>query len=275
VAIPAFGNLEFELNQRPVGAWVARSGASLRWREAVTADGSVSVETNASAARNTALGATEYNRTWLSVSAGPRIGYALPFAGRLRPGRLGADIGVERRRRGGSGYATNLWGGLALDQVIDADWRVGVVPRIWTTWHDGQPGGVDPVGRSLALSVSRRAGPGWLTLSGTLARETAGRSSQNWCSRGLNLTYAADVGEDWSGSVRVGLSAARFDETDAAFLRRRADRTRSVGLTLAHRTVSWEGYQPVLMLDWSRTDSAIALYDRKLLSFRVGLRRLF
>ena len=81
--------------------------------------------------------------------------------------------------------------------------------------------------------------------------------------------------EDWSGSVRLGLNTARFDETDAAFLRRREDRTWSASLTLAHRKVSWEGYQPVLMLDGSRTDSTIPLFDRKLLSFRVGLRRLF
>ena len=131
------------------------------------------------------------------------------------------------------------------------------------------------MGWSLALSVSRRAGPGWLTLGGTLARETMDLSSLNWRSRGLSLEYAADIGEDWGGSVRLGLSGARFDEADAAFLTRREDRTRSAGLTLAHRKVSWQGYQPILMLDWSRTDSTIPLYDRKLLSFRVGLRRLF
>ena len=129
------------------------------------------------------------------------------------------------------------------EQVLDADWRVGVVPRIWTTYHDDQPGEVDPVGRSPDLSVSRRAGPGWLTLGGTLARETADRSSLDWQSRGLSLTYAADVGEDWSGSVRLGLSTARFDEADAIFLKPREDRTRSIGLRLSHRKLSWEGYQ--------------------------------
>ena len=108
LTIPALGNLEFELDQRPVGAWVARTGASLRWREALTDDGRVSVETNASAARNTAIGATEHNRTWLGLSAGPRLGYAVPFAGRRRPGRLAADVGVERRWQGGDGYAANL-----------------------------------------------------------------------------------------------------------------------------------------------------------------------
>ena len=49
----------------------------------------------------------------------------------------------------------------------------------------------------------------------------------------------------------------------------------SLGLTLSHQRVSWEGYQPVLMFDRSRTDSNVPLYDRKLLSFRLGLRTLF
>ena len=275
VTIPAFGNLQFELDERPVGAWVARTGAKLRWRRPVTDDGRMLVETTASAARNTALGASEYNRTWLTLSGGPRIGYAVPFAGRPRPGRLAADVGVERRWRGGDGYATNLWAGLGLDQALDAEWRAGVAPRLWITRHDSEPGEVDPTGRSLRLSVSRRAGPGWLTLGGTLARESAERRSVNWRSRGLSVEYAAEVAENWSGSVRLGLSAARFDETDAVFLTRREDRTRSASLTLSHRKLSWEGYQPVLMVDWSRTDSNVALYDRKLLSFRLGLRRLF
>ena len=152
---------------------------------------------------------------------------------------------------------------------------LGVAPGLWITRHDDQPGEVDPVGRSLALSVSRRAGPGWLTAGGTLSRETADRSSLDWRSRGLSLAYAADIGEDWSGSLRLGLSTARFDETDATFLKRREDRTRNAGLTLSHRKVSWEGYQPVLMLDWAQTESTISLNDRRLIQFRLGLNRLF
>ena len=275
VAIPAFGNLVFDLEERPVGAWVARTGATLRWRRPVTDDGRVLFEATASATRNTAIGASAHSRTWLSVAAGPRIGYAAPIAGRLLPGRLAVDLGLERRFRDGSGYATNLWTGLALDQALDEDWRGGITPRVWTTYNDGQPGEVDPLGRSLGLFVSHRVGPGWLSLSGTLARETADQSSLNWRSGGLSVTYAADVGEDWSGSVRLGASTARFDEADAIFLTRREDRTRSAGLSLSHREVSWNGYQPVLMFDWSRTDSNVPLYDRTVTSVRVGLNRLF
>lgn len=277
VQIPAFGNLAFELDRRPVGAWVARTGVSVRWREPVGESGRWSIEARAAAARNTAIGANEYDRTWLNLSVGPRFGYAVSIAGRPRPGWLGADVGLERRWQGEGGYAsaTNWWGGLRLDQVLNADWRVGMVPRVWVPRYDGQPGEADPLGGSVDLSVSRRAGPGWLTLGGTLGRERADLRSLRWRSRGLSVDYAADVGEDWSGSLRLGLSDVRFDEADAAFLVRREDVTRSVGLSLSHRRLAWEGYQPVLMLDWSRTDSTIALYDRKVLMVRVGLHRLF
>ena len=45
VTIPAFGNLVFDVDQRPVGARVARTGANLCWRQAVEEDGLVLVET--------------------------------------------------------------------------------------------------------------------------------------------------------------------------------------------------------------------------------------
>ena len=66
VAIPAFGNLVFDLEERPVGAWVARTGAKLRWRRPVTDDGRVLFEATASATRNTAIGASAHSRTWLT-----------------------------------------------------------------------------------------------------------------------------------------------------------------------------------------------------------------
>ena len=143
MAISAFVNLEFTLDDRSVGAWVARTGAS------------------------------EHDRTWFNLSAGPCLSNAVPFAGPLRSGQLAPDIGVERCWWSGSGCATNLWVGLALDRVQDPGWRAGIVPRIWRTRHDGQPCDVNRVGGSLALSVSGRAalgkvGPGWLTAGATL-----------------------------------------------------------------------------------------------------------
>ena len=275
VQIPAFGNLEFKLDEQPVRAWVARTGAKLRWREPVTEDGRLLVETNVSAARNTAVGASEHNRTWLSLSTGPRLGYAVTLAGRPRPGRVGADVGVERRLRGGNGYATGVWGGLSLEQSINANWHAGVFPRVWTTRYDGQGSDTDSMGGSLGAYLSRSFGPGWLTLDGTLARETAKLRGLRWSSRGLGLRYAVNLGENMSGSLRLGLSAARFDEEDAVFLARREDQTRTAGMTLSHRKLSWEGYLPVLTLEWSRTDSSIPLYDRNSRTVRIGLRRLF
>ena len=154
------------------------------------------------------------------------------------------------------------------------------MPGIWATRYDNRFGRSQSRGRVAALSVLRRTapgalGPGWLTAGATLARERPAAAGLRWRSRGLSLSYAVNVGEDWSGSVRLGLSEARFEKADAAFLVRRQDRTRSLGLTLSHRRVAWEGYQPVLTLDGSRTDSTIPLYDRTLLQVRVGLHRLF
>ncbi|MYG00230.1 DUF560 domain-containing protein [Candidatus Poribacteria bacterium] len=156
---------------------------------------------------------------------------------------------------------------------MNGDWRMGAVPRIWTTCHDHQPDGIDPAGRSLALSVSRRVPPGslgsgWLTAGATFARETADQSSQDWRSQGLSLEYATQVGENWSGSVRLGRNEIRFDEQDAAFLVRCKDVTRNLGLTLSHRRVSREDYQPILMLDWSRTESCSRSSSASTDSFR-------
>ena len=125
VTFPAFGNLEFALDEQPVSAWVARTGAKLRWRKPMTEDGRVIVETHASLARNTAMGKSEYkqyNRTWLSVSAGSadrvcvgdrrtlparpvqrRCGGGAPLAG--RPGIRHEPVG---RVRGGPGNKRGL-----------------------------------------------------------------------------------------------------------------------------------------------------------------------
>ncbi len=119
-------------------------GTKLCSREAVAEDGRVLVEKTASTARNTAIGANEYNWTWLPLSIGPRIGYAVPFVGRDQP----ADLGVERRWRGGDGYASNLWTKLGLDQALDVGWSLALHPAIWVTRHGGQSSEVGPTHRS-------------------------------------------------------------------------------------------------------------------------------
>ena len=272
VAIPAFGGLRFTLDQKPVRAWVARAGARLRWREPVGER--TSLETKASLARNTALRASEHNRTWAGLSTGPRLHYALDVGGRSRPGLFGADLGVERRWRGGEDYAKGLWAGLGLEQAVARDWRVGAFPRVWTTRYD-RARDAKPWGRSLGVYASRRTGPGWLTAGAKAARETAKERALRWRSREASLRYTADVGRDWHVSARAALARTRFDAEEWLFRTRREDRTVEAGLTLSHRALAWEGYLPELILDWSRTRSTIPLYDRTARTLRVGVRRLF
>ena len=275
VAIPAFGGLRFTLDQQPVSAWVVRTGARLRWREAVADDGRVYLETHVSAARNTAIGASEYNRTWAGLSTGPRLGYAVEIAGRPRPGLLSANLGIQRNWRGGEGYTSGLWAGIGVEQTIDRDWRVGGFPRVWTTRYDEGTDAAEPRGRSLDLYVARRIGDGWLTAGGKVSRETPERRDLRWRSRAVSLRYATSIGRDWSLSAGAGLTRTTFDAVAPLFLTRRDDRTRNIGITASHRRLAWEGYLPELTLNWSRTESSISLYDREVRTLRLGLRRLF
>ena len=275
VAIPAFGDLRFTLDQRPVSAWVARTGARLRWREPLTGEGRLYLESHAFAARNTAVGKSDYNRTWAGLSAGPRLRYAAEIAGRNRPGLLLADFGVERRWRGGEPYARGLWVGLGVEQTIDRDWRAGVFPRLWTTRFDEESDAADPSGRSLDLYVARRIGGGWLTFGVKLSRESPDRPDLRWTSRALSLRYAATIGRDWSVAARAGLTRTSFDEVTPLFLEQRKDRTPELGITASHRQFAWEGYLPELTLSWSRAYSSIPLYEREVRTLRFGMRRLF
>ena len=276
VEVPLFGTrLPFRLNERPVGAWVWRTGVRARWRRPLTESRQTYIETQGSVARNSALGASEHNRTWASLSAGPRLGYTVRIAGRERPGQIRADLGAERRWRGGDPYASSLWARLGAEQAITGDWRIGGSLRLWITRYDGESGDLNPDGRSLGLHVGRRIGPGWLTVGGTLSREEARSRSRRWTSHGAWLAYAAEFGRDWRVSARSRLAETTFGAADPVFLVRREDRTRGLDLTVSHRSLAWEGYLPEVTLSWSRTESAIELYDSELRSVRVGLRRLF
>ena len=272
VAIPAFGGLRLTLDRQPVRAWVVRTGARLRWREPLGER--ASLVTDASLARNTAVGESAHNRTWAGLSTGPRLHYALDVGGRRRPGLLGARLGVERRWRGGEGYAKGLWAGFGPEQAVARGWRLGAFLRAWTTRYD-RASDARPWGRSLALHASRRAGPGWLTAGAKAARETAESRALRWRSREGSLRYAADVGRDWRVSARAALARTRFDAEEWLFRTRREDRTTETELTLSHRALAWEGYLPELILGWSRTRSSIPLYDRTARTARIGVRRLF
>ena len=271
VAIPDFGGLRFTLGQRPVRAWVARTGLRIRWREPVAAGKGAYFETHASVARNTARGASEHNRTWASVSTGPRLPYAL----RRRPGLARADFGVERRWRGGEGYETALWLGLGLDQTLARDWRAGSFSQVWVTRHDRGAGLGAPPGRSLGLYVARRLGPGWLTASTRASRQRSKIPTAAWRSHEAAVRFAADLGRNVTFSTQARLTRTRFDGEDRLFRTKRKDRTRGLDLTVSHRKLVWKGYLPELTLSLSRTGSSVALYDRDLWTVRLGLRRLF
>ncbi len=276
VEVPVFGvPLSFTLNEQPVSAWVARTGVQARWRHALDERRRTTLETRASLARNTALGASEHNRTWARASFGPRFRFSTELAGRPRPGMVLADVGAERRWRGGDGYATSLWTGLGVRQTFTRSWNAGVFTRLWTTRYEGEDADVDPVGRSVAVKVRRGIGPGWLTVGGTLARETPKIRRLRWTSRALSFAYAADLGRGWNLSLRGSLSGTRFDGEHRLFGVRRDDRSHGASLTVSHRSLSWEGYLPEFTVSWRRTASNIPVYDRKLLSMRVALRRLF
>ena len=273
VEVPRFGGLDFTVDERPVRAWVARKGASLRWRHPVT--GRTSIETRASVARNTALNASAYNRTWVNASIGPRMRYALRIAGWRRPGTARADVGIERRWRGGEPYAVSLWGGLGLEQTVNGTWRLGLFTRYWSTRHDEGSKDRDPPGRRHGLYLTRRLGPGDLTAGGAFSRETPARRGLRWTSREAWLGYTAGIGRDVRLSVRIHGAETSFGDVHPLFGKRRRDRTRNARLTISDRSITWRGYLPELTLDWTQTQSNVPLYERQGRTLRIGLRRLF
>ena len=275
VEIPAFGGLRFTLDQRPVRAWVARTGVRFRWSRPVSGNGNASFETRGSATRDTVIGASEYNRTYASVSAGPRVHFASRIGDRPRPGLFRADLGVERRWRGGGGYATGVWSGFVLEQTFSRNWHVGISPQVWVTRYDVGAEDDRPWGRSFGLYFSRRIGTGWLTATSKVSRETPDWATLRWASREVSLRFARDIGQDWNVTVRGGLAKTQFEGEDPLFGRRREDRTYRIGVTTSYRVLRWGGYLPELTLNWSRTSSSIPLYDRERFIFQLGLRRLF
>ena len=276
VDVPVFGRiLTFTLNEQPVSAWVARTGLRARWRKPIDENRRFSVVTLGSVARNTALGASEHNRTWARASFGPRLRYSVALAGRPRFGMVLADLGAERRFRDGEGYATSLWTGFGARQPIADDWNAEAYSRLWTTHYDGHDGDSDPVGRSLDVRLSHGIGPGWLTVGGKFSREKSTIRHQRWTSRTATVAYAANIGKGLKLSLRANLAQTDFDHEHPVFRIPREDRILGAGLHVSHRSLSWRGYLPELSLSWRRTTSNLPLFERKLLTLQVGLRRLF
>ena len=275
VDVPIFGTtLPFTLNERPQAAWVARTGANLRWRKPVSPRADIQVSSSVS--RNTAIGHSEFNRDTVSVSAGPRIRYFLVGEGR-RPlfGQVSVDLGVQKQYRGGDGYSHTGWVGVGIDQAVAADWRVGAHARRWITGYNDADAHVEPVGMSLYLGVSHRVGPGWLTVGGRMSQETPRRENRRWKAREAIVSYGATFWRDFNVSARASLGDREYDGKEAIVQEQRKDDTYGVDVRLSHRALALEGFLPELNLGWSRTSSSIVLYDRTVRTARLGMRRLF
>ena len=274
VDIPVFGTtLPFTLDERPQAAWVARTGVNLRWRKPVSPQTHLEVRTAAS--RDTAIGEPDSNRTHVSVSVGPRIRYFLGGAGR-RPlfGQVNADLGAQRHWRGGDGYSTVGWLGLGVDQAISPNWRIGAQASYWKTAYDEGANAIEPTGLSYYASVSRRIGPGWLTVGGKMSREMTKRENRRWKGREATVSYGATFWRDLSVSARATVGDREYEGMEVV-QKRRSDDTYAVDVKLSHRALAIEGFLPVLNLGWSRTASNVVLYDRTARTARIGMRRLF
>ena len=276
VEIPVFGTrLPFRLNERPQAAWVARTGANLRWRKPVSPR--AHVEVTSAVARNSAIGHSEYDRDTASLSVGPRIRYFVGGAGQ-RPlfGQVNIDVGVRKQWHGGDGHSHTGWVGLGVDQAVAPDWRVGAYVSRWVTgYNEDGAAAIEPTGQSLYLGVSRRVGPGWLTLGGRMSGEHTKRENRRWAGREGSLSYRASLWRDLSVSARASLGDREYEGKEALVQEQRKDDTYGLDLTLSHRAVSFEGFLPELILAWSKTASSIVLYDRTTRTARLGMRRLF
>ena len=276
VEIPVFGTrLPFRLNERPQAAWVARTGVNVRWRKPVSPR--AHVEVTSAVARNSAIGHSEYDRDTASLSVGPRIRYFVGGAGQ-RPlfGQVNIDIGVRKQWHGGDGHSHTGWVGLGVDQSLAPDWRLGAYVSRWVTgYNEDDAAAIEPTGQSLYLGVSRRVGPGWLTLGGRFSGEHTKRENRRWAGREGSLSYRASLWRDLSVSARASLGDREYEGKEALVQEQRKDDTYGLDLTLSHRAVSFEGFLPELILAWSKTASSIVLYDRTTRTARLGMRRLF
>ena len=275
VEVPIFGGLEFELDEQAVAAWVARTGLNLRWRHTPLLGGRAFFETRGGIARNTAINADEHNRTWLSVSSGPRWRYAMTLAGERRPGMVRAGIGGERRWRGGAGYAVSGWARLGLEQALNDRWSAGASARVWETRYDRLDQDLDPFGQSVQLNLIRRIGLGYLQAGARVAQEITDRQNLRWQGWGTSLDYATVLGQNWNLKAQGYIDERYYEGTYALFRESRRDRTYLASLTVSNRAIALAGYLPEVTVGWTQTDSTIPLYDRKNRILMLGLRRLF
>ena len=276
VEIPLLGGLRFTVNEKPVKAWVLRTGAHLLHRMPLREDGSLRLNTRLGLARNTARNAKAHNRTWLNLSTGPQWFYLVDFADYKLPGFAGADIGYEKRWWGGDPYSGSAWVRLSARQSLPGNWALGGYVRYWDTQYSEEGSSrLEPEGQALNLYAERTFRNARVTASWTVSTEHPDQLSQRWKSHQGMLAYETVFRQVWQVQAMAALSESRYKGDDAFFQRRRKDQHRNLDLTVSNRAWSWDGYLPKLTLGFAETKSNIDLYDRDNVTLRLGVQRLF
>lgn len=275
VEIPLFGGLPFTVNEKPIEAWVARTGVNLLHRMPLREDGSLRLNSRAGLARNTARNAKAHNRTWLNLSTGPQWFYLTEFAGHKLPGYANADVGYEKRWRGGDPYSGSAWVRLSVRQSLPRHWALGGYVRYWKTRYSEGSSRLDPKGQTFNLYAERTFRSARVTAGWTFSTEHPDLSTQRWKSHQGMLAYETVFGLNWHMSAVATLSESRYQGADPLFQRRRKDQHRNFHVTVSNRAWSWNGYLPELTLGLTETKSNIDLYDRDNLTLRLGLQKLF
>ena len=275
VEIPLFGGLPFTVNEKPVEAWVMRTGVNLLHRTPLREDGSLRLNSRAGLARNTARNAKAHNRTWLNLSTGPQWFYLTEFAGHKFPGYANADVGYEKRWRGGDSYSGSAWVRLSTRQSLPRHWALGGYVRYWKTRYSEGSSRLDPKGQAFNLYAERTLRSARVTAGWTFSTEHPDLSTQRWKSHQGMLAYETVFGLNWHMSAVATLSESRYQGIDPLFQRRRKDQHRNFHVTVSNRALSWNGYLPELTFGLTETKSNIDLYDRDNLTLRLGLQKLF
>lgn len=275
VEIPLYGGLRFTLNQRPIEAWVVRTGVNVLHRTPLRKDGSLRLNSRVGLARNTARNAKAHNRTWLNLSTGPQWFYLTEFAGHQLPGHASATIGYEKRWRGGDPYSGSAWVRLSARQSLPGPWALSGYVRYWDTQYSEGLSRLEPKGQAFNLNAERIFRGARVTAGWTFSTEHPEASVQRWKSHQGMLAYETVFGLNWHMSAVATLSESRYQGTDVIFQRRRKDQHRNLHVTVSNRALSWNGYLPELTLGLTETKSNIDLYDRDNLTLRLGLQKLF
>jgi len=275
VEIPLFGGLAFTVNEKPIEAWVVRTGVNLLHRTPLREDGSQRLNSRIGLARNTARNAKAHNRTWLNLSTGPQWFYLMEFADHKLPGYAGVDVGLEKRWRGGDPYSSSVWLRLSARQNLPGHWALGGYARYWDTRYSEVASSLEPKGQALNLYVEHTFQKARVTVGWTVSTEHPDQLTQRWKSHQGVLVYETIIGLNWDVSAVATLSENRYKGFDPIFQRRRKDQHRNLHVTVSNRAWSWNGYLPELTFGLTETKSNIDLYDRDNLTLRLGLQKLF